>query len=221
MSKSLGNFLLIKDFIREYHPETLRLFFLSTHYRNPVDYNEKSIEDNNNAAYRLYYTLERAVEVERFGEIAAKEFPEVSEIEKKFYEAMDDDFNTALALSYIFELSKLLNKLIDEKDESSLPFIIYTKNVFISLANILGFLKSDFNTFDSQEKVRHLRRVGLDASSIETLIQERVAARKNKDYKRSDEIREALSRQGIILQDTPRGTEWRIRNILTAKGEDR
>ena len=221
MSKSLGNFLLIKDFVKEYHPETLRLFFLSTHYRNPVDYGDKSIEDNNNAIYRLYYTLDRALEVEKAAAVTPADFPEASEIEKKFYEAMDDDFNTALALSYVFELSKMLNKLIDEKDESSLPFIAYTKSVFASLANLLGLLNSDFATFDSQEKVRHLTRVGLDVSTVESLIRERVVARKNKDFKRADEVREILSRQGVILQDTPRGTEWRIKSTLTAKETER
>jgi cysteinyl-tRNA synthetase len=221
MSKSLGNFLLIKDFIKEYHPEALRLFFLSTHYRSPIDYNDKSIEDNNNSLYRLYYTLERASKIERSAEIAPKEFNEATEVEKKFYEAMDDDFNTALALSCMFELSKILNKLIDSNDKSAWPFIIYTKNIFTSIADILGFLKSDFDAFDSQEKVRHLRRVGLDASSLERLMQERIEARKNKDYKRSDEIREMLSGQGILLQDSPKGTEWRIKNISTPKGEDK
>jgi cysteinyl-tRNA synthetase len=221
MSKSLGNFLLIKDFIKEYHPEALRLFFLSTHYRSPVDYNEKSIEDNNSTLYRLYYTLERALKIERSTLAAPREFIEAAEIEKKFYEAMDDDFNTALALSCIFELSKTLNKLIDQNDESALPFIVYTMNVFTSLADVLGLLKSDFDVFDSQEKVRHLTRVGLDISSLEGLMKERVEARKNKDYKRADEIREMLSGQGIFLQDSPKGTEWRIKNIFALKGEDR
>ncbi len=221
MSKSLGNFLTIKDFIKEYHPETLRLFFLSTHYKSPIDYNEKSIEDSNNVLYRLYHTIGRALEIERSTEIMPREFAETKAIEQKFYEAMDDDFNTALALSCIFELSKILNKLIDGKDESALPFILYTKNIFFSLADILGFLKSDFDTFDSLEKIRHLTRIGLDVSSLENLIKERVDARKNRDYKRADDIRETLSAQGILLQDSPKGTEWRIKNIFTPKGEDK
>ncbi|MCX5811639.1 MAG: cysteine--tRNA ligase [Proteobacteria bacterium] len=221
MSKSLGNFLLIKDFIKEYHPEALRLFFLSTHYRSPIDYNEKSIEDNNNTLYRLYYTLERALKIERSTGAVPKKFVETAEIEKRFYEAMDDDFNTALALSCMLELSKTLNKLIDQNDESASPFIVYTRNVFTSLADVLGFLKSDFDVFDSQEKVRHLTRVGLDMPSLEGFMKERVEARKNKNYKRADEIRETLSGQGIFLQDSPKGTEWRIKNIFTSKGEDR
>jgi cysteinyl-tRNA synthetase len=216
MSKSLGNFLLIKDFIKEYHPEALRLFFLSTHYRSPIDYNEKSIEDNNNILYRLYHTLERAFRIERSAGVAPKEFVEAAEIEKKFYEAMDDDFNAALALSYVLEISRTLNKLIDQNDESAWPFIVYTRNVFTSIADILGFLKSDFDVFDSQEKIRHLARVGLDMFSLECLMKERVEARKDKNYKRADEIREMLSRQGILLQDSPEGTKWIIKNIPTS-----
>ncbi len=220
MSKSLGNFLLIREFIKEYHPETLRLFFLSTHYRSPVDYSKRSIEDHNNALYRLYYTLERASEAEKTKTVEPQEFFEAAEIEKRFYEAMDDDFNTALALSCMFDLSKILNKLVDQNDESAFPFIVYTKHLFTSLGEILGFLKSDFETFDAQEKMRHLTRIGLNPSSLEGLIQERVAARKGKDFKRADEIRQILSGQGIVLQDTPKGTEWRIRSILTLKGEN-
>ena len=221
MSKSLGNFFLIKDFIGQYDPETLRLFFLSTHYRSQVEYNAKSVEDYNNALYRLYYTLERVKDIEKYREVKQQEFFEAAEIEKRFYEAMDDDFNTALALSYVFELSKALNKLIDQNDESVPPFIIYTKNILVSLVSILGLAKSDFDTFDSNEKIRHLTRVGLNASSVEKLIQERISSRKNKDYARADEIRETLSTQGVLLQDTPKGTEWRIKNVLTQKGEDK
>lgn len=219
MSKSIGNILLIKDFIKEFHPEVLRLFFLSTHYRNPIDYNEKSIEDTNQALYRLYYTLERVAELEKkIGPVEPKPYGEAEELEKNFYEAMDDDFNTALALSYIFELSKMLNKMIDDDPALNGPFILFTNRLFLSLANTLGLLLDDLAHFTSTEKIRHLNRVGLSPEKLNTMIAERAEARKKKDYKTGDEIRDALAGMGILLQDSPKGTEWRIKHIST-KGE--
>jgi cysteinyl-tRNA synthetase len=219
MSKSIGNILLIKDFIKEYHPEVLRLFFLSTHYRNPIDYNEKSIEDTNNALHRLYYTLERVDELKKYGPIEPKPYGEAEELEKRFYEAMDDDFNTALALSYIFELSKMINKLLDEDGKINTPFVLFTNQVFLSLANTIGLLLDNLADFTSTEKMRHLQRIGLSQDSLEKMIFERSEARKNKDYKTGDEIRNKLAEMGIILQDSPKGTEWRIKHI-SMKGDN-
>jgi len=220
MSKSLGNFLLIRDFIKGYHPEVLRLFFLSTHYRSPIDYNEKAIEDINTALYRLYYTLERVGEFENAYHGKELESSEkADEYERMFFEAMDDDFNTALALSCVFDLSKLINRLIDQKDKNAFPIILYTKNVMVKLANILGILCDSFEEFDAREKNRHLKHIGLTADMIQDMIQERLTARKNKEFKRADEIREKFLEKGIVLLDTPKGTEWRIKHILTLKGE--
>jgi len=212
MSKSLGNILLIKDFIKQYHPETLRIFFLSTHYRSPVDYNEKSIEDADSALSRLYYTLERA-DTLLHGKNIIEEIPfdEADEIKQKFFEAMDDDFNTALGLSFIFELSKVINRLIDIRDESNLPFIAYTRSLFLYLSGILGILNDKWQIYDEREKKRHLAKIGLDAHALERLIEERSEARKKKDFKKADGIRNLLLEKGIILQDLPGGTEWRIK----------
>ena len=219
MSKSIGNILLIKDFIKEYHPEVLRLFFLSTHYRNPIDYNEKSIEDTNHVLHRLYYTLERVAELEKYGPVEFKTYGEAEELEKRFYEVMDDDFNTALALSYIFELSKMLNKMIDDDAKMNAPFIFFTNRLFVSLANTIGLLLDDLANFTSTEKMRHLKRIGLTPESLEKMISERTQARKNKDYKTGDGIRDTLDGMGILLQDSLKGTEWRIKHITTMKGE--
>jgi len=211
MSKSLGNILLIKDFIREYHPEALRLFFLSNHYRSPVDYNEKSIDDSNSALYRLYHTIERADELERQKKTEQMVFSEADDVKQRFYEAMDDDFNTALALSCVFELSRILNRLIDIQDEGNLPFIAYTKSTILHLCHILGILNDEWHIYDEHEKTRHLTRTNLSLSDLNRAIEERAEARKNRDFKRADSIREMLLSKGILLQDTPRGTEWRIK----------
>jgi len=211
MSKSLGNILLIKDFVKEHHPETLRLFFLSNHYRSPVDYNEKSIEDTDIALSKLYYSLERADEIIRGKDIKQEIFGEAEDIKNRFFEAMDDDFNTAVALSCIYDLSRIINRLIDTKDEGALPFITHTKSTILYLADILGILRDRWQDFDENEKTRHLARIGMDIKELEKAMADRAEARKNRDFKKADAIRNDLLDKGIILQDSPGGTQWRIK----------
>jgi cysteinyl-tRNA synthetase len=214
MSKSIGNILLIKDFLAHYHPEVLRLFFLSTHYRNPIDYSAKSIDDAHNALHRLYHTLGRVAGLLKGRTLPSAPYKDADALEKAFHDAMDDDFNTALALSQAFELITMINTMLDDKDESNHPFIVHASGLLTSMLGVLGFLRDDMETFHAQEKARHLARVGLTAEALENLIQERVLARQNKDFKRADEIRAILINNGITLLDSPKGTEWRIKNIV-------
>ena len=215
MSKSIGNTLSIKEFLKEYHPEVLRLFYLSNHYRSPVDYSSQSIDDANTALQRLYYTRQRALDVQKGKSFEARSFGEAEEISKKFIEAMDDDFNTALALSYIFELSKEINRMVDEKGASAIPLIASANQMFESLAGTLGLLEDNLESFENQAKIRHLARMGLDASFVENAINDRIEARKNKDFQKADEIRNMLVEKGIILLDTPKGTQWRIKTSVS------
>ncbi len=215
MSKSIGNTLLIKDFLKEYHPEVLRLFYLSNHYRSPVDYSSQSIEDVNTALHRLYYTRERALEAQKGKTFEARPYPQADEIARKFTEAMDDDFNSALALSHVFELSKEINRMVDEKDESAAALIASAEAVYESLAGILGLLGDNLASLESREKVRHLARMGLDVSFVEGAINDRVEARKNKNFQKADEIRNMLADKGIMLLDTPKGTQWRIKTSVS------
>jgi cysteinyl-tRNA synthetase len=223
MSKSVGNILTIKDFLKKYHPEVLRLFFLSTHYRNPIDYKEQSLENAEGALQRLYYTLQRIQEM-RKGSVAAvneTEEPsgqamvngstEIQEIERRFHEAMSDDFNTALALSALFDLSRVLNRIVDERDESSRSALAQGERLFASIGSTLGLLSEPTTEFGLGETLRHLARVGLDEKSVQAAIQDRTEARKRKDYKRADEIRDELLEKGIALLDTPSGTTWRAK----------
>jgi len=215
MSKSIGNTLLIKDFLKEYHPEVLRLFYLSNHYRSPVDYNEQSLDDANTALQRLYYTRQRALDIQKGKSFEARNYQQADEINQKFLEAMDDDFNTALALSYIFELSKEINRMADEKDTSSVPLIASANQIFESLAGTLGLLEDNLESYENQAKMRHLARIGLDVSFVNNAINDRIEARKNKDFKKADEIRNMLAEKGILLLDTSQGTQWRIKTSVS------
>jgi cysteinyl-tRNA synthetase len=112
----------------------------------------------------------------------------------------------------------MINKLLDDDPKINTPFVLFTNRLFLSLANTIGLLLDDLASFTSTEKMRHLIRIGLTQDALEKMIVERAQARKNKDYKTGDEIRNALSSMGILLQDSPKGTEWRIKHI-TIKGE--
>ena len=211
MSKSIGNFLLIKDFLKEYHPEVLRLFFLSAHYRNPVDYTDKAIENTDSALKRLYATLERVSESPGSANAQPKGNDEIDDLEARFYAAMDDDFNTALALSAVFDLATLINRLMDEGSESALPFVVRGRDLLLSLANLMGLLADDVGAFMRYESLRHLAKVGLDEAQVEDAIRERAEARSAKDFKKADEIRARLLEKGVTLLDSPRGTKWRVK----------
>jgi cysteinyl-tRNA synthetase len=209
MSKSLGNILAIKDFLKEYHPEVLRLFFLSTHYRNPIDYSEESIRNAEAALRKFYYTVERCRE--SAGGVAPRKNAELDGLEKNFHEAMCDDFNTAVALSMLFDLSKVVNRMIDARDASSKPLVARGEALLGAMGSALGLLGQDPVTYGHEEGLRHLARVGLDEAAVQKAIEDRAAARRGKDYKAADGIRDMLLEKGITLLDMPKGTSWRIK----------
>jgi cysteinyl-tRNA synthetase len=211
MSKSLGNFMLIKDFLKSHHPEVLRLFFLSAHYRNPVDYTAKAIESAESALERLYGTLERIAEVKDLEKVAPKGNDEIDGAKARFHAAMEDDFNTAVALSALFDLATVINRMLDEGKNAPLSAVIYGREVLLSLAHLLGLLTDDVNEFIYYESQKHLSEVGITERNIETAIATRTEARKAKNFQRADEIRNDLLKKGILLLDTPQGTKWRIK----------
>ena len=136
---------------------------------------------------------------------------ELDRLEQRFFAAMDDDFNTALALGAVFDLASAINRMMDECDETNLPFIAKGKSLFLALARMLGLLAQDAEDYARDEARRRLVAVGLDESRIEDAIRARIEARRNKDYKQADEIRSRLLENGVALLDTPEGTKWRIK----------
>ena len=199
MSKSLGNFVTIKDFMdRHYDANLLKLFFLSAHYSHPVDYNDAKIEETRQALERISILLGKTAK-----KAGAKKITEIEELKKRFIEAMDDDFNTPQALAVIFELVNIANKKLGDgsiflrKIEPS-PF----RSVIVELLGILGIAL--------KEKKEILN------SEIKAKIAQRNKARKNKDYALSDKIRKELEAKGIILEDVAGGkTTWRSKHNKT------
>lgn len=194
MSKSLGNFLYAKDFLEKESGEVLRFFILNAHYRKPLNFNAEAIEAAKtslrrlkNSKKRLVELLENAKDAPANDEISKK----IGEIRESFKAHMGDDLNTPDAFSDIFALSKFVNSSIDEN--SSKGSIEEALKLFGEFTEVLGILQEDEES-------------GID-SEVKELIQKRDEARKNKDYKLSDEIRDRLTEMGYIVKDTPNGTE--------------
>ena len=192
MSKSLGNFITVKDFLDKYkNADLLKLLFLSTHYSHPVDYTDEKIQEAKQALERisiLQDKLGKSLDKKPGG----KTPKELEDVKEKFIKAMDDDFNTPQALAVIFDLVNIANKNIEDQD-----FICYSGLILRELANIFGL---------SLGKSVVSEELQLD---VNALIEQRNEARKKKDFKRSDEIRRELEDKGIILEDTKDGTTWR------------
>lgn len=197
MSKSLGNFFTIREVLEKYAPEVLRYFILTSHYRSPLNYSDKHL-DNAKAALNTLYTALRGMP-----SIADAALDEA--YVRRFSEAMDDDFNTPEVLAVLFELAKEVNKL-RQADESAAIVMAVTLQ---KLADQLGLLQSDAETWLQGGGMGDSAADGLSAAEIETLIQQRNAARAGKDWAESDRIRDLLAKQGVVLEDGTGGTSWR------------
>ena len=199
MSKSLGNFFTVRDISEKYDLQVLRFFMLSAHYRSPLNFSADLMEAAKNGYERivtsvdnLKYLYENA-QKEELTEEENGQLAEAKEFVNKFDEAMDDDFNTADALSAIFELVKFVNTNTNEN--SSKAFLAALKEEVVMLSDICGLI------VDKKEEL-------LDGD-IEALIQERQDARKAKNFARADEIRDELLAKGIVLEDTREGVKWK------------
>jgi cysteinyl-tRNA synthetase len=223
MSKSLGNILTIKEILKDWHPEVLRLFFLSHHYRSPVDYSEESFHDAKSGLDRFYMTL-NAIEKELKKPLSQEKLDSpviencrqaVKSLEARFEEAMDDDFNTAETLGYFYELQTHLNSLLSLSKGNPTEEIasILKKGLdhFASKGWVFGLFGEDPQRYLEQQKKEGLKKLSLTEEEILRSIGERNLARKEKDYKKADEIRNELLSKGVVLEDTPSGTNWKLK----------
>ena len=199
MSKSLGNFRTVREISEQYDLQVLRFFMLSAHYRSPINFSREIMESSKSALERIVTAvsnlthLEQEAAADTLTEAEEKLLAEIPSYRKKFEDAMDDDLNTADAISAIFELVKFANT--NANDASSKAFAAALKKEIVALSDVLGLI------VERKEE-------NLDAE-IEKMIEERQAARKARDFKRADEIRDELLAQGIILEDTREGVKWK------------
>ena len=209
MSKSLGNFTMIKEVLEKYSPEVIRMFLLSKHYRSPIDYSEQSMHEVSMGLDRIYGFLER---LENRG--IRPEGSENGPLWQAFAEAMNDDFNSAKALAAVFETVKKGNKLLDEApdqlENSVKADLTQVRKDMADIAGILGiFLKSPSDWF-ADKKEKGVAEMAVDPATVEALIAERTRARKDRNFARADEIRDQLQQMNIVLEDGPSGTTWRF-----------
>jgi len=192
MSKSLNNFFTARDILKKYNAEAIRFFFLSKHYRSPIDFNENIIKESSQAVKNFYNTIKNA----DYLTIRNNEL-EYSEIHLKhknnFTTAMNDDFNTAKAISVLFDITKAYNKTKD-------PAFIH---LLIELGNVLGFF------LDLDVKLSN-DLSDISSELIELFINYRNRLKKEKNWEMADAIRNDLKKMGIVLKDTPEGTDWSI-----------
>ena len=200
MSKSKGNFFTVRDISKLYDLEVVRIFMLSTHYRNPINFSDEILNQSKAGLERLYNAKERVEFIisklndnaENADELKLEE--ELNSFRQRFIEAMDDDLNTADALSIIFELARFMNSNVNEN--ATKEFANKVLGEFNELTGVLNIVnkKHEEDMLDEE---------------IEALIQKRTDAKKNKDFKLADEIRNELLEKGIVLEDTRQGVKWR------------
>ena len=193
MSKSLGNFFTIRDVTEKYDPEVLRYFILTSHYRSPLNYSDKQL-DNAKAALTTLYTALRGIDITI---VETKD----SEYHQRFKTAMDDDFNTAEVLPVLFDLAKEVNRYKEKDDEKA----NYFANLLRELSGFIGLLNQKPESFLQGGTAAE----DSSANDVEDLIQQRNDARAAKDWAESDRIRDILKEQGIVLEDAGGNTTWR------------
>ncbi len=196
MSKSLGNFVTVHEMVQQLDPQVLRFFMATTQYRRPIRYSETTLKEATTNLQRLRTAYENAGF--RFADAAAdlaedtQKATELQALVERFIEEMNDDFNTANGITVVYELAKWLN-LYSEQAEVSQVVLEKARTIFSQLLEIFGIVFKE----------------ELVDTEIDALIDERNQARKDRNFARSDEIRDLLKEQGIILEDTPQGTRWR------------
>lgn len=192
MSKSLGNFFTIRDLLEKYDGETLRYFLMSAQYRGQLNYSTDNLEQSRAALSRLYTSLRGFSDAQPL---------ENSEYEERFKKAMDDDFNTPLAYSVLFDLAKEINTIKNSDFEKASALAALLKK----LGGVLGILQKD------PEDYLKLQSSASDDETalIEELIKVRNEARKAKDWAKADEARNKLTQMGIVIEDGANGTTWR------------
>ncbi|MCU0576690.1 MAG: cysteine--tRNA ligase [Desulfobacterota bacterium] len=207
MSKSLGNFMTIRELVKDVHPEVLRLLVLSNHYRSPIDFSRDAMNTSRHALVRFYEMVDRVNTATAAGGESRLE-GHVGTFLEAVDESMADDFNTARAVASLHELTTEVNRALDNDPRISAGDRAQLLKAVDEIAEIFGILTEEPGGFLESMKRGGVKEMGLSGQEIQALIDERNRARKAKDFKRSDEIRDALRAKGIQLKDTPEGTLW-------------
>ncbi len=214
MSKSIGNILNIQDILNVHSSEALRLFLISSHYRSPIEYSSSLLKEAEVALERVYTTMKR---IDTF--IKEKGIEGSSDrcgLIECFENHMDDDFNTALVVGDVFEALRMANRYLDdsqkgELSEEAIASIIASKDAIKTIGSVLGIFNKEPDVYFSQKEKGYLEKTAVTTEEIEKLISERNKARETRDFARADDIRATLDEKGVVLEDTPQGTIWKVK----------
>ena len=207
MSKSLGNYITVRDALKKYDAEAIRLFVLSTHYRSEVDFTDERLKGAEASLRRFYNTLESLedaikISVKRELTSGEKDFDErVEKLRGEFVKAMDEDFNTPRALAALFEMSKEINRFLDEHSQVSVELLEKVYDCFSELGKALGLFQ--------KEKTKQIGGKIVD-DLVQLLFDLREELRRKGDYGLSDEIRARMKKLGLVIEDTAEGPKWKL-----------
>ncbi|MGC9195025.1 MAG: cysteine--tRNA ligase, partial [Syntrophobacteraceae bacterium] len=226
MSKSLGNFITIRDVLGCIHPESLRLFVISKHYRSPVDFCDETVGEAERGLERLYATVETALEktakdgqVDYPDDILQKEdselFEKASSLPAIVTEAMNNDFNTAQAIGYVFVLQRNLQRFLDKFGRKNLKgpsarLAAMSADLLVKHCRLMGLLCEEPAVFFDRQRKLKLTTTGMSEENLNELLELRRKARAEKNFAEADRIRKELEKKRIQLEDSPEGTKWRV-----------
>ncbi|MDR3641725.1 MAG: cysteine--tRNA ligase [Humidesulfovibrio sp.] len=219
MSKSLGNFFTIRDILAKFLPETLRYFLLSMHYRSPLDFSFDALEESEKGVRRIYAALaqvDAALAATKWSKTPMPQdiLDELAGYEQGFSEAFEDDLNTAAALGHLFGMVRLAGRVLDDKAlrkaEAGRDLLARIRAGLAKWSGVLGVFGLEPELFLADLKACRAARAGIDAARVEALLSDRLDARKNKDFSRSDAIRDELAALRVEVKDTPQGQAWDV-----------
>lgn len=219
MSKSLGNFKTIRDILESRHPEALRFFLLSKHYRSPIDFSFVTMDDAEKGLVRVYECLAEvhaALQKEFNKKMAMPEeiVKEFEGLKQAFLDSMDDDFNTAGALGHVFGTVRLVNRVLEEKalrgKDGTKTFLEQVLDEVKVWSQILGVFGAEPAAMLLALRDLNAKRLNIDVTEVENLLAQRLEAKKNKDFATADSIREKLTAMHVEVRDTQNGQVWAI-----------
>ncbi|MCH6574699.1 MAG: cysteine--tRNA ligase, partial [Bacteroidetes bacterium] len=201
----------VREALKLWNKEAIRLFFLSHHYRNPADFSQQNLDEAESSLQRLYLTIQRVRNIKTVRVKQDRNLKKhVDNFKENWGKAMQDDFNTAGALGNLFDLCRIINKSIDSDGGS--PTLGDAVNEILILGKTFGILEQDPDDYLQKEKLSK-SEIEISEEQINQLIEERTYARTDKNWEKSDEIRDYLNSKGICIEDCAEGTIWRVKSL--------